>query len=74
MVRRCFGFVDQVFAMHPVEMQVAEELAEEMLAQGVTWQQAETEFRNYLISKKCTPQHIDEQMQRVESYFQPLLD
>jgi len=67
-----FGTADHIFGGHPIDSKNAREMLKEASAKGLSKNDIENEAREYLASKGCSSDHIDEQIKKVndiESYL-----
>ena len=64
-LEKSFGIVDQIFGGHPIESEHAREMLKEASAKGMSKSDIEKEARNHLTSKGCQPDHINEQINRI---------
>ena len=65
----CFGERDHSFALHPLDIQRAQELFRDHIPAELNREQVLTEFKNYLKSRKCSEQHINTQMLEVNEFI-----
>lgn len=63
----CFGDVDCIFAMHPLDHERAQQLLIAAIKQQVSASEFRKAIKDYLISKGCGPEHIKEQLAKVMS-------
>ena len=63
----CFGAVDCIFAMHPLDHQRAQELLVAAIKQKVSASEYRKAIKDFLISEGCSPEHIKEQLTQVMS-------
>jgi hypothetical protein len=58
----CFGVVDLKFARHPLDAGRAKDMICEARDSGITSEGIISAIRDYLVSKKATQEHIDEEI------------
>lgn len=63
----CFGTVDQIFAMHPLDEQRAKEMMKQALESGASIQDILNELEEHMKSKNCSEEHIQEQLINAKS-------
>jgi len=65
----CFGEVDQLFAIHPLDDQRAFDLLIKLRRERPGWEDIEEAFRDHLQSQGCNADHIDEQLEAVRRHY-----
>jgi hypothetical protein len=63
----CFGTVDCIFAMHPLDHERAQQLLVAAIKQKVSAREYRKAIKDYLISEGCGTDHIKEQLTRAMS-------
>lgn len=69
----CFGERDLIFAGHGEDEQRLFQLLTLLRIEGVGWAQVRKEMRRFLVSKKCSGDHVSREMKKVRSYLRPWL-
>jgi hypothetical protein len=69
----CFGTHDAKFARHPSDEKRAFDLLTRLRSEGVGWSETSAAIWGHLKSKGARDEHINEEMERVESHFRAWL-
>lgn len=73
LVGGAFAHLTAPFASHPLDRQRAFSYLAAAIQQNVSWAQAEQDIRHYLASQGCTPDYIDDEVERARPYLEPWL-
>lgn len=69
----CFGALDYLFAIHPMDADHAFELLIRLRSEQALWSDVRSAFEDFLKKSRCTPTHIRLQMGMVRMHFAPWL-
>ncbi len=69
----CFDNLERLFALHAMNEARAFDLLARARAEGVSWREMSNAIRALLESDGCTIQHIEMQVDQVETRFRPWL-
>lgn len=72
-ISACFGEA-QVFGGDVIAQKKSVEVFSRLQEEGVPWQEAIVYFAQYLLSKGCGVEHIDEQISLIECNYRSWLD
>lgn len=65
----CFGEIDLIFGVHPLDSERAREMFKEALAEDAELDDIVNECRDYLKSKSASQEHIDEQEKGIREFY-----
>jgi len=68
-----FGDSDLIFAGHPADEDRAFEWLIDLRKREIGWRDARRQLEEYLTSRKASPQHIADQLKRIEPAMKPWL-
>ena len=69
----CFGDVDYLFAVHPLDQRRALAVLNKLAANGDQWVGARAAFQEFLTRKGCGAAHVAEQLETMDRHFGPWL-
>lgn len=69
LVSCCFGDMDALFALHPSEKNYANQLKKKIKKDEVTLSEARQTALEHLEQERCSPAHIDEQLNCWDKFF-----
>lgn len=69
LVSCCFGDMDALFALHPSEKSYANQLKKKIKKDEVTLSEARQTALEHLEQERCSPAHIDEQLNCWDKFF-----
>lgn len=69
----CFGNVDGLFAVHPMDLQRACQLLQVLVENQIGWEQVRKAFLDYIEGNNQSPDRIEKHMARIEKHMKPWL-
>ena len=69
MIPGCFGEMDQLFALHPLDENRAFELLRYCRENNIGLKEVSLEIKRHLMSRNCGNDHISDQLKRVQEHF-----
>ena len=73
-IAACFGRLGTLFASDAIAQSAAINLFSDLKKSGVSWEEAITGIAQYLLSRGCSIQHLDDQIALVEQKFRSWLE
>jgi hypothetical protein len=73
-IKDCFGCHDHIFALHPRDEKIANEILEIATKNRIRLSDIEKITVEYLEGKQCPEEHIQEQLEKINEFFKILYE